>query len=121
MIRKRKILVVGAIGAAVVLGLASPASATEGEFVVIVGQRDCNIYEEVELQGGHDYMMWQTYAASAGCDVYIYDNREAIEHQHISDGGYHHSAWYYDGPGHLAQVCAIYDSLPPEYDCGPFN
>jgi hypothetical protein len=123
MIRKRGILAVAAMGASVVLAFAGPASAAEGTWTVSTKSGNCNVLQEVELQGSpqHDYMMWATYEASDGCQIVMYDNGEIIEHQNINDVDYHHSAWYYDGPGHSIHVCAYDLSGNEEYACGPLN
>ncbi|MDI5971430.1 hypothetical protein POF50_019170 [Streptomyces sp. SL13] len=106
----------------VALGSAAPAHAVapakEGTFPLLF--MGCAIAEEIELQGSpaHDYMRWVTTGDSAGCYAEIDRNESPIESQHISDSGYHHSDWYYDGPGDTDEVCA---SNATAGACGPAN
>ncbi|BBB00150.1 hypothetical protein RVR_7087 [Actinacidiphila reveromycinica] len=84
----------------------------------------CAVVQEVELQGSpaHDYMRWETEGDSVGCSVWIQDDADnsadVIETQQITTAGYHHSNWYYDGPGHLMAVCVQRASTTA---CGPTN
>lgn len=89
-----------------------------------IGLQGCDIVQEIELQGSpaHDYMRWETEGDSQGCDVWIQDNAnntaDVIESQHITTAGYHHSNWYYDGPGRLMAVCV---QRGTDSACGPTN
>jgi hypothetical protein len=108
------------VAAMVALGAAAPvhaaAPAQEGTFPLSL--KGCSVSEEIELQGSpaHDYMRWETTGASSGCYVEIDRNGTTIESQHISDTAYHHSDWYYDGPGDTDEVCA---STVTAGTCGP--
>ncbi|WP_335975142.1 MULTISPECIES: hypothetical protein [Streptomycetaceae] len=112
-------------GGALAAGAAPAAAATprfEGTDTIPVD--GCAVVQEIELQGSpaHDYMRWETVGDSTGCSVWIQDDADAsadvIESQQIATAGYHHSAWYYDGPGHLMAVCVRLGSTSA---CGPTN
>jgi hypothetical protein len=122
MIRHQGLLAVAASAAAIVFGLAAPATAVapavEGTFTVEVN--GCSVLEEIELQGSpaHDYMRWETSTAQ-GCTVAIHRNGVIIEEQTDLTGGYHHSDWYYDGPGDTEMVCLSNGETPEK--CGQSN
>ncbi|WP_328469387.1 hypothetical protein [Streptomyces sp. NBC_00448] len=112
-------------GTALAAGATSAGAATarlEGNSPVVLP--GCAVVQEIQLQGSpaHDHMRWETEGDSQGCHAWIQDdagNRAAvIESQQITTAGYHHSSWYYDGPGHLMTVCV---QRGTDSACGPTN
>lgn len=110
----------GALAAGAGTAGAVTAPMAEGSFSI--SAPGCHVVEEIELQGSpkHDYMSWETTADSVGCDVSIIDNNAYIEEQNDLAAGYHHSDWYYDGPGHSMQV-TVYSPQAGQVYFGPLN
>ncbi|MDI5965000.1 hypothetical protein POF50_032805 [Streptomyces sp. SL13] len=119
------LLAAGALlGGASAAGAATPKVVTpkvEGTFPITAP--GCHISEEIELQGSpkHDYMKWETTANSLNCKVSITDGGTLLESRNpITTTGHDRSEWYYDGPGHILQVCVTSPTSGLVY-CGPQN
>ena len=109
-------------GGALAVGAGTAGAAAprvEGTFPIT--DPGCHVSEEIQLQGSpkHDYMRWETTGNSTGCSVWMTDNSRQIEAQDDLTAGYHHSDWYYDGPGHTLMVCVVSPAF--DIECGRQN
>jgi len=113
--------VTGTAAAAMLLVGVGTATAHADSYV-INEDVTCHIFEQVELQGSpaHDFMRWYTAGNSAGCSAGIWRSANGgpwgyVEYRTITTTGTDASAWYYDGPGYVAQV-VVFDRNGVEVD-----
>ncbi|MBM4795109.1 hypothetical protein HXP44_24380 [Streptomyces sioyaensis] len=115
----RRYATIAGFASAAVLALGVPAQAAQGTWKV--GIPDCKIYEQVQLRDGHDHMRWYTTGGSKWCEAWIFDQKDnSTRGRHVVDtGGSYYSGWYYDGPGHMMQVCGR--NGEGQMECGRVN
>ncbi|MFE9427543.1 hypothetical protein ACFYNO_31745 [Kitasatospora sp. NPDC006697] len=102
----RSTVAVLAAGAALVLAVASPASATEGDFQMPSTQ-NCDAIQKIEPRLSsdglyHDYQAIDPTRTNGHCEFLVWDSGNGRPVYDSISGS--QSPWIYDGPGHSVRT-----------------